>query len=189
MKLVILNGSPQKNGTVARMLQLITNNVNPEYELKWIDVYDLKMMPCQGCMKCRSTKACCLPQDDAHLAGETISQADALLIGTPTHWGNMSTQLKLLFDRNVFQFMNKNVKGMPVPLQKGKKAVIVTACSAPFPLNFISAESRGAIRAVKQVMGYGGYHVLKTLAEPGTKPDKNISQKTRKIAMLTGSKI
>ena len=73
--------------------------------------------------------------------------ADGLIVGTPTHWGNMSAQLKLLFDRNVPVFMGEKPNGFPIPRQKGKSAAIVTACTTPWPFNFIAAESRGAIRA------------------------------------------
>lgn len=189
MNIIALNGSPQKNGTVATMLRLVTSHISPEHDVKWIDVYDLKMKPCQGCMKCRSDKKCCLPQDDAEMAGETIAEADVLLVGTPTHWGNMSAQLKLLFDRNVFRFMDKNEKGMPVPLQKGKKTVIVTACNAPYPFNFISAESRGAIRAVKHVLKTAGYKIDKTISQPGTKVNSGISSGIEKKAMLAGKNL
>ena len=39
--------------------------------------------------------------------------ADGLIVGTPTHWGNMSAQLKLLFDRNVPVFMGEKPNGFP----------------------------------------------------------------------------
>jgi multimeric flavodoxin WrbA len=129
-----------------------------------------------------------LPQDSAHIVGRKIRDADALIIGTPTHWGNMSAQLKLLFDRNVPAFMGETPKGMPVPLHKGKKAVIITACSTPWPFNFIAAESRGAIRAVNEVLHYGGYRLIGTIVKPGTKQNPAISGRLLKKARSLGSK-
>ncbi len=189
MKVLILNGSPNKNGTVANLLGAISQQIDPGHQKDWIEVYDLEMEACQGCMKCRTTKKCCLKKDDAHVTGERISEADILIIGTPTHWGNMSSQLKLLFDRNVPVFMDKNGKGLPVPKQKGKKAIIVAACNAPFPFNVLSAESRGAIRSVKHVMKYGGYKVVKTITQAGTNVNSSISPKVKVLAHLAGKSL
>ncbi len=75
------------------------------------------MKPCIGCMKCRTTDKCILPEDDAHIIGHKIKSADGLIIGTPTHWGNMSAQLKLLFDRNVPVFMDEKPNEISAPLQ------------------------------------------------------------------------
>ena len=147
------------------------------------------MKPCMACMKCRSDQECSLPQDDAHIVGRKIREADALVVGTPTHWGNMSAQLKLLFDRNVPVFMGENSNGMPVPHQKGKPAVIVTACSTSWPFNFIVAESRGAIRAVNEVLHYGGYKLVGKIVKPGTKTKPAISSRLSKKAKIIGNKL
>ncbi|MFO7461466.1 MAG: hypothetical protein R6X07_12680, partial [Desulfatiglandales bacterium] len=42
--------------------------------------------------------------------------------------------LKCLFDRTVPVFMGEKASGIPLPRQKGKGAVIVTACTTPWPL-------------------------------------------------------
>jgi hypothetical protein len=177
MRIVILNGSPRKNGTVATLLKSMSEAVSQKYDVEWIDVYDLTLTPCIACMKCRPDSECILPEDDAHIVGRKIKDADGLIVGTPTHWGNMSAQLKLLFDRNVPVFMGEKPNGFPIPCQKGKPAAIVTACSTPWPFNVIAAESRGAIRAVHEVLHYGGYSIVGKLACPGTKAKPHIPQK------------
>ena len=180
MKILVLNGSPRKKGTVATLLKAIADGAAERHEVEWIDVYALKMKPCIACMKCRPDKECVLPEDDAHIVGRKIKDAQGLIVGTPTHWGNMSAQLKLLFDRNVPVFMGEKANGMPIPRQKGKPAVIVTACTTPWPFNFLAGESRGAIRAVHEVLHYGGYKILGKLAKPDSKKKPEISQKLLK---------
>ena len=113
----------------------------------------------------------------------------APVIGTPTHWGNMCAPLKLLFDRNVPIFMGESPKGMPMPRQKGKRAVVVTSCTTPWPFNFILPESRGAIRAVREVLHYGGYKIVGTLTKPGTKKSKEISASLKAKAKRLGEKL
>jgi multimeric flavodoxin WrbA len=77
-------------------------------------------------MACREKETCILPDDDGHVVGKKIQDVDALVVGTPTHWGNMCAPLKLLFDRNVPVFMGEISKGVPVPKQKGKIVGTIT---------------------------------------------------------------
>ncbi|EMS81052.1 flavodoxin family protein [Desulfotignum phosphitoxidans] len=189
MKILILNGSPRKNGTVATLLKAVAEPITNKHETEWIDVCKLDMKFCTACMACRDKGTCVLPEDDAHRVGQKIQQADALVIGTPTHWGNMCAPLKLLFDRNVPVFMGESPKGMPEPRQKGKRAVIVTACTTPWPFNFIFPESRGAIRAVKEVLHYGGYKLVGTITKPGTKKTNEISSSLMAKAERLGKKL
>ncbi len=180
MKVLILNGSPRKKGTIATLLKGMSDAIDSRHEIEWINVYDLNIMPCIACMRCRPDGECHLREDDALMIGRKIKDADALIVGTPTHWGNMSSQLKLLFDRNVPVFMGEKPNGFPTPCQKGKLAAIVTACSTPWPFNFIAAESRGSIRAVHEVLHYGGYKVVGKIACAGTKKSPKIPQKILK---------
>lgn len=177
MKLLVLNGSPRTNGTVASLLKAVTEALPTGHAVEWIDTSKLNMKFCTACMACRTKGSCVLPEDDAHTAGEKIRNADALLIGTPTHWGNMSAPLKLLFDRNVPVFMGERHGGMPLPRQKGKRAAVVTACTTPWPFNFLFAESRGALRAVNEVLHYGGYKTVGTVVKPGTAKQTTLSKR------------
>ena len=102
---------------------------------------------------------------------------DNLVVGSPTHLGNMSAQLKFLIDRNVPVFMGEKSNGFPIPRQKGKQAAIVTARTTPWPFNFIAAESRGAVRAVREVLHYAGYKILGKIVKHGTKNQPRIPQK------------
>jgi hypothetical protein len=189
MKILVLNGSYRKSGTVVSLLKCVTEPLSSEHEIEWIDVCKLSMKYCTTCMVCREKETCILPEDDAHLVGKKIQDADALVIGTPTHWGNMCAPLKLLFDRNVPVFMGESPKGIPQPRQKGKRAAIVTACTTPWPFNFIFPQSRGAIRAVKEVLHYGGYKIVGTIAKPGTKKSKDISSYLKAKARRSGEKL
>lgn len=189
MKVLVLNGSPRKSGTVASLLKAVTEPLSAEHDVEWVDVFKLNMKYCTACMVCRNKETCILPEDDAHIVGKKIQEADALVIGTPTHWGNMCAPLKLLFDRTVPVFMGESPSGMPVPRQKGKRAVIVTACTTPWPFNFILPESRGAIRTVGEVLHYGGYKTVGTMTKPGTKKSKEISASMTAKANLLGKKL
>ena len=189
MKTLIINGSPKKAGTIANLLRFVADGLENKDQLEWINVYDLSIKPCIGCMKCRQTNTCVLQEDDAHRVGRKINEADKLIIGTPTYWGNMSAQLKMLLERNVPVFMGESKNGIPTPKQKGKHAAIVTACTTPYPFNFILPESRGAVRSVKEVLKYGGYKIKGVLTKPGTKSNMEIKMNLIKKANKIGAKL
>jgi len=193
MHILVLNGSPRRKGTVARLMAEVVNQTpeNPStgsgaaLKVTWIDAYNLKIQPCVGCMKCRPDGACVMREDDGHRVASLLAEADALVVGTPTYWGNMSGPLKVLFDRMVPALMGETDRGLPRPLHKGKPAVIVTACTTPWPFNFIAAESRGALRAVGEVLHYAGFKTVGKVVKPGSKskpqPDERLFVKARRL--------
>lgn len=189
MKILVLNGSPRKEGLVSKLLQMTISSIKNQHNVQWIDVSKLNMKFCTGCMACRKTDKCVLPFDDAHRIGDRIKEADAIIIGTPTYWGNMSAPLKVLFDRNVPVFMGESSLGIPLPRQKGKTALIVTACTTPWPFNFIFAQSRGATCALKEILHYGGYKILGKIVKPNSKKSGKISNQLKKRAINLGRRL
>ena len=167
----------------------ITEGLNPAHEVEWVHVYSLEMKLCRACMKCRPDGECVLPSDDAHGVGRSIRECDALIVGTPTHWGNMSSGLKILFDRLVPALMGEKPNGFPVPRHKGKPAVVVAACSTPWPFNWIAAETRGAFNAVGEVLHYSGFKTVAKVAVPGTKNKAEINPKAVRQGRAAGRRL
>ncbi|MCF8012332.1 MAG: flavodoxin family protein [Clostridiales bacterium] len=189
MNIVVLNSSPRKDGTITHILKGITSGIAKEYNIEWINLYDYSIKPCTACMKCRPDDECILPEDGGQIIGRKIRDADGLIIGTPTHWGNMSALLKSLFDRNMTAFIGEKTNGMPFPRQKGKPAIIVTACTAPWPFNFITTQSRGAASAVHRILHSDGYKLLGKIIKPGTNKKPQIPQSLLNKAKVLGGKL
>ncbi len=189
MKVLILNGSPRTTGTVATLLRAVEEGIGAAAQVEWINVCQLQITPCVGCMECRPDHECVLAHDDAHAMVEKINAADALVIGTPTYWGNMSGQLKVLFDRLVPVFMGESPSGMPVPRQKGKRGIIVAACTTPWPFSSLMKQSSGAIKAIAEILRYGGYRIIGTLAAPNTKAADTVPAAIVKRAVALGHKL
>jgi len=165
MKILVLNGSPKRNGKLAGLLAAVAGGADGRHEVEHIDVYGLSIKPCIGCMKCRPDRPCALPRDGAHIVAEKLSAADVLIVGTPTYWGNMSAPLKALFDRMVttLEYINTDRMALPRPLLRGKRAVIVTTSSAPWPLNLLPSHARGAIRSVSVILKAAGMRIVRTM--------------------------
>lgn len=175
MKILVLNGSPRKNGNVTGLLKKQTEvylKKDPSAEIIWENVYDLNFNFCRGCMACRSKGSCVFPEDDAHKIEKEIKECDMIIVGTPVYWANMNGKLKCLFDRLVGVLMGESKLGIPVPLHKGKKAVIVTSCTTPFPFNYICGQSVGAVRAIKEVLKSSGFKVVKKINLSNTKKQR-----------------
>ena len=165
MKILVLNASPKKKGKVAGLLAAVTAGAGDRHEVEHIDVYGLSIKPCMGCMKCRPDRPCALPRDGAHIVAEKIAAADVLIVGTPTYWGNMSAPLKALFDRMVttLEYIDTERMALPRPLLKGKRAVIVTTSSAPWPLNLLPSHARGAVKSVSVILKAAGMRIVGTI--------------------------
>lgn len=88
MNILVLNGSPRKNGNVVKALKAETEKIQKKHEncqIIWKDISDLNFDFCKGCMACRSKMNCILTADDAHIIAEEIKNCDMLLVGTPVY--------------------------------------------------------------------------------------------------------
>ena len=168
MKLLIINGSPRKKGLISQMLRVFHEQaIATGVEVTEVYANDLQIKPCMGCMACRSKRHCVLPEDDAQRVLTLIEQADAIVIGAPCYWGNIPGQLKLLFDRIVYGMM-RDTPRFPEPLMQGKKAVFISTCTTPFPFNILMNQSRGAIRALREIGRFSGWKIVDTIERGGT---------------------
>ncbi|MDO5773043.1 MAG: flavodoxin family protein [Spirochaetales bacterium] len=188
MKILILNASPKPNGTISQMLKFLEDEIcrkNPSAEIEIVRVSSLKFSCCTGCMKCRSSGKCIFAGDDADLTGEKIAHADFLVVASPCWWGNMTGSLKSLFDRNVFRMMGESKHGIPLPLLKGKKSAIVTACTTPFPFNVICRQSTGVFNSIGEILKSGGIKITVKICAAGTKHSLGLTaNRKRRISKL-----
>ena len=187
MPILILNGSPRTKGLLATTLATMRQELESRGKaVTWVDVYSLNMKPCLACMQCRPDGTCALPHDDAHLVGDMLRESTGLILGSPTHWGNMSAMLKLLLDRNVPAVMGAKPNGMPLGRHKGQPAALVATCTTPRPFHLLPSQGRGAIRAMKTIIQTGGWNLKGSLILPGTRtlsaPPANTLAKARTLA-------
>ena len=176
--ILILNASPRRHGNISQMVEVMADECRQAgVEVQTVAVQQLDIRPCLGCMKCRAAHKCVLPEDDAQRVLKLIQQADALVVAAPCYWGNIPGTLKLLFDRIVYGMMDESEKGWPLPLHKGKRCVLVSTSTTPWPFNRIMHQSSGAIRAMKEVCRYSGLKTVATVEKGGTRHDTTLSEK------------
>lgn len=164
--ILFLNASPRTTGVSTSILRAMADAVGRDGGVEWVDVNDLTMKPCIGCMQCRPDKVCVLPRDDAHRIGEMIAECSSLVVGSPTYWGNIPGPLKTLFDRNVPVLEHVVPGALPKPKHKGKSAILVTAANAPAPFHRLGSQSGGTVRALKTILRGAGFSIAGTIAVP-----------------------
>ena len=107
-----------------------------------------------------------------------IQDADAIIMGAPCYWGNIPGQMKLLFDRIVYGMM-RDTPRFPEPLMKGKKCILLSTCTTPWPWNIWFKQSRGAIRAMREICRYSGFKIVATIERGGTAMHPQLSEKDK----------
>ena len=176
MKITLIDGSPRKNGLISQIMSIMQQEAEElGAEASIIKVSSLQLTPCKGCMICRKSKRCVLPEDGAQQVLKEIQQSDALVVGSPCNWGNMNGYLKVMFDRMVYGLMDENKYGMPLPLHKGKKCIIVSTCTTPWPFNILLRQSQGTVRALKEILKYSGFSIVSTFQKGNTRQHQQLT--------------
>ncbi|MDE6763465.1 MAG: flavodoxin family protein [Oscillospiraceae bacterium] len=100
-KIVILNGSPRKNGNTAALTAEFTKgaeeagNIVTEFFLG-----DMNINGCKGCFGGHSIRECpCVQKDDMQQIYPAVRECDIIVLATPLYYWNMSGQLRTAVDR------------------------------------------------------------------------------------------
>ncbi len=109
MKVIAINGSPRKNWNTARLLQQAlkgAESVGAETEL--INLYNLKYRGCISCFGCKRKEAVpckCYIKDELTPVLEKVQSADALILGSPIYFGDITGQMRCFLERLAFPAM------------------------------------------------------------------------------------
>lgn len=99
MKIVILEGSPNKKGSSNLLAEnFIRGAEKAGHSVQIIDVAHANVHPCIGCIHC-GYEGPCVQKDDVDGIRAKILGADMLVFVTPLYYYGMSAQLKTLIDR------------------------------------------------------------------------------------------
>ena len=179
MKILIINGSPRKKGLISQMLGIMQEEAASKGDqVQTVYTNDLNIKPCIGCMACRTKLKCSIAEDDSQRILKMMQEADAIIMGAPCYWGNIPGQMKLLFDRIVYGMM-RDTPRFPEPMMKGKKCILISTCTTPWPWNIWFKQSRGAIRAMREICRYSGFKIVATIERGGTAMHPTLSEKDK----------
>jgi len=102
MKAVFINGSPRKGGNTEILLRAAMKPLEAAgWETPFIQLGGAKIKGCIACYKCFENKdqRCAVKNDVLNDCLEQIFSADALVLGSPTYFTDVTAELKALIDR------------------------------------------------------------------------------------------
>lgn len=134
MRVLVLMGSPRKNGNTAALLGPFCEELErggAEVEMVWL--YDREILPCLACRSCQQDWSApnCVRKDDGPALFEKVLGCDLLVLATPIYAWYCTPPMKALLDRMVYA-MNKFYGGKRGPaLWKGKAVALLETCGYP----------------------------------------------------------
>lgn len=102
MKALLFNGSPRRDGNTAGLLQKMIRVFDEHaVDSEFIQLGGQLLRGCTACMTCKETQdERCFYDDDAiNEYIQKMKQADAIVIGSPVYFSQMTTETKALIDR------------------------------------------------------------------------------------------
>jgi len=105
MKVVAFNGSARKDGNTA----ILIRKVFAELEAEGIEteLFQLAGKPIKGCTACgkcyeNKDKKCAVDNDVMNECIDKMVEADGIILGSPTYFADVTTEMKALIDRAGF---------------------------------------------------------------------------------------
>ena len=111
MKVILFNGSPNKNGCTYTALTEIEKELNNEGIDTLIFHAGAATKGCLGCCYCRKNGKC-ITDDCVNEAIKLLEEADGFVFASPVHYAAMSGMMTSFLDR-LFYAGGRKVKGKP----------------------------------------------------------------------------
>ena len=102
MKAVAINGSPRPGGNTEIMLKKVLEPlVEAGWETEYLKIGGRPVRGCTACMKCFENKnmRCIIEKDGMNEFLEKMYQAEAVILGSPTYFTDVTSEMKALLDR------------------------------------------------------------------------------------------
>ena len=119
MKVLLINGSPHKEGCTFTALSEIANTLK-KHQIE-AEIFHIGVKPIAGCIACGKCKETgkCVFEDGVNQLGARLDECDAIVLGSPVYYAGPSGQLCAFCDRLFFANSRK---------MAGKLAAAVVSC-------------------------------------------------------------
>ena len=140
MKVLMINGSPRKNGNTATALAEVQGQLKEEgieSEIVWIGNKTI-----QGCCACGQCKAkglgqCVFNDDICNQISAKFADADALIVGSPVYYGQPNGALLSIIQR-AFYSNGASISGKPAAsiavCRRGGATAVFETLNMPFQM-------------------------------------------------------
>ena len=140
MKVLLINGSPRKEGNTAIALEEVAKQLAKEgieSEMVWIG-----NKPIRGCIACGQCKVkaigrCVFDDDICNKISEKFEESNALIVGSPVYYGQPNGALLSIIQRAFFS-NGTNISGKPAAsiavCRRGGATAVFESLNMPFQM-------------------------------------------------------
>lgn len=132
MKILGIVGSKRKTGNTTSLVKTAlkaAENHGVETHIEYLSDYSIQ--GCTGCEGCRDTFQCII-KDDMQKLYPHIMDSDAIILGSPTYFYNITSDMKAFIERMYcFEIFDNNERGVWMPLFEStgiKYAAVIAIC-------------------------------------------------------------
>lgn len=156
MKIVVLNGSPRKNGNTARLVKAFAQGAaEAGHSVRTEDIARKKISGCKACDYCQNKgQGACAIKDDMGEVYQAIREADMLVLASPVYHLAMTGQMMCAINRTYALGSMANIK----------KTALILSSAAPGVYESVIMQYKG-IAAWWEAEDAGIFTV------PGIEPD------------------
>lgn len=110
MKVLAISGSHRKGKNTATMLRLVLAELEDGgAQTELVEAASLEIKYCLACNHCLRVAECSIQDDDMAMVADKMIAADAIVLGSPVYFGNVTARLKALMDRTRWMHMCENL--------------------------------------------------------------------------------
>ena len=105
MKVLLINGSPNKNGCTNAALSIVADELKKQGvdgEIVWLGNGPIR--GCIGCGGCKTGDGCVFVDDPVNAIGEKIKTADGYVFGAPVHYASPNGATVAVLDRLLYAY-------------------------------------------------------------------------------------
>ncbi|PWL60599.1 MAG: tat (twin-arginine translocation) pathway signal sequence [Bacteroidales bacterium] len=154
MKIVVLTGSPRRNGNSAYLADRFIEGAKEKgHEIYRFDCAFKQVEPCRACNRCGMDGPCIFNDDFSELRPHLI-EADMVVFATPMYYFGISAQMKRVIDR--FYAINGKIKG-----HYKKAAYLMTYA------NTAKSDAEPMLLHYRTMMDYLGWESVGEIVAPG----------------------
>ena len=101
MKILVLNGSPRKNGNTSALVDAFKEGAeSKQHVVEVVGVGNMKINGCLACEFCHGKgEGKCIQQDDMQSLYPKLAEADLVVFASPVHYWSFSGQLQSAITR------------------------------------------------------------------------------------------
>ena len=133
LNVVAFNGSPREKGNTSRMIWTAFSELEAEgIGVNEIQIGNIKVRGCSACGKCRTENLgrCSFDDDPINEWGKAMCEADGIILGSPTYFANITSEMKALIDRVGFSRGKQLYRKVGAPIVVARRGGAMQAYNA-----------------------------------------------------------